>query len=97
MPHSGTRREPSDRRKFVDDGVPALEIPFAVLEQPREKELQGDDVGLEDVDEYDFLRGRGVEVREVGVRVGGRDASLEMVFHVFRGRHYVVLIPYCPL
>ena len=51
-------------------------IPLAVFEPPREEELQGDDVGLEDVDGYDLthvvLRGRGVEVREVGLSVGRR-------------------------
>ena len=72
-------------------------IPLAVLEPPREEELHGDDVRLEDADGYDLthvvLRGRGVEVREVGLSVGRRDAFLVMVFYVFRGRHQVVLVP----
>ena len=41
--------------KFVDDGARAIVVPLAIFEPPRQKELQGDDVGLEDVDGCDLV------------------------------------------
>ena len=58
-------------------------------------------MGLEDVDRYDLthvvLRGRGVEVWEIGDRAGVSDASLEMVLHILSGRHKGVVEPDFPL